>query len=106
MAATTAPNAKINEVKNKIYITNLITTATFTAVENKIPSVGNLVKKIYYNTKIGEIENKVTTDHDHDKCITIQEFSNLKSKPFTARLAQVKLASESDIANFVKEDRL
>ena len=106
MAATTAPNAKINEVKNKIYITNLITTAAFTAVENKIPSVENLVKKIYYNTKIGEIENKVTTDHDHDKFITIQEFSNLKSKTFTARLAQVKLASESDIANFVKEDRL
>ena len=96
MAATTVPNAKINEVKNKIYITYLITAAAFTAVENKI----------YYNTKIGEIENKVTTDHDHDKCITIQEFNNLKSKTFTARLAQVKLASESDIANFVKEDRL
>ena len=34
-------------------ITNLATTAALTAAENKIP-------------KISEIENKITTDHDHD----------------------------------------
>ena len=53
-------------------ITNLVTTTALTAVENKIPNVSNLVKKTDYNTKISEIENKITTDHDHDKYITTQ----------------------------------
>ena len=30
-----------------------------TAVENKIPSISNLVKKTDYDTKVGEIENKM-----------------------------------------------
>ena len=43
---TTAFNAKINEVKNKIpNITNLATTTALIAVENIIPNVSNLVKK-------------------------------------------------------------
>ena len=42
-------------------------------------------KKTDYNTKISETENKITTDHDHDKYITTQEFK-LTSKYFTARL--------------------
>ena len=51
--------AKVNEVKGEIpHIINLATIAALTAVENKIPSVSNLVKD--YNTKISEIENKVT----------------------------------------------
>ena len=58
----------MNEVKNKIpNITNLGTTTAFTAVENKIPNVSNLVKKTDCNTKINEIENKITTDHDQQK---------------------------------------
>ena len=36
----------------------------------------NLVKKTDYNTKISEIEKKIT-DHDHDKYITTQEFNKL-----------------------------
>ena len=60
-------NAKINEVKGEIpNITNIATNTALTAVENKIPNVSNIVKKTYYNTKISEIEDKVT-DHDHDK---------------------------------------
>ena len=39
-------NAKINEVKGGIHIiTNLVTTAALTTVENKIPIVRDLVKK-------------------------------------------------------------
>ena len=39
-------DAEINEVKGEITnITNLATTSVLTAVENKIPSVSNLVKK-------------------------------------------------------------
>ena len=52
-----------------------------TAVENKIPNVSNLVKKTDYNTKISEIEKKIT-DHNHDKYITTPEFNNLAAKVF------------------------
>ena len=98
-------------VKGKIpNTTNLATTNAFTALENKIPNVSNLVKKTDYNTKITEIENKITTDHDHDRYVTTQEFNKLTSENFTARLAQANLASKSDIANFVRktdfEDKL
>ena len=87
LATTAALNGKINEVKNKIpNITNLATTTTaLTAVENKIPDVINLVKKTDYNTKINKIENKITTDHDHDKHITTQE---LRSEIFASKLSE------------------
>ena len=92
-------------VKNKILnITNLVTTSALTAVENKIPNVSILVIKNDYNTKISEIENKITTDHDHDKYITNQEFNKLTSENFTARLKQANLTSKNDIADFVKKD--
>ena len=87
-------------VKNKIpNSTNLATTNNaLTAVENKIPNVSNLVKKTDYDTKIIEIENKITANHDRDKYITTQEFNKLTSESFTARLAQANLAGKSDIA--------
>ena len=44
-------------------------------------------KKTYYNTKISKIENKITTDHDHDKYITTQEFNKLTEQIFASRLA-------------------
>ena len=49
-------------------------------------------KKTDYSTRISEIVNKVTTDHDHDKHVTTQEFNKLTAEHFTARLAQAKLA--------------
>ena len=55
---------------------------------------------------MSEIENKITNDHHHDKYITTQEFSKLTSENFTAGLKQANLASESDIANFVKKTDL
>ena len=61
--ATNTTNAKINEVKGEIPdITNLATSTAFTAVENKISNVSNLVKETDYNTKISEIKKK-TTDY-------------------------------------------
>ena len=74
-------------------------------VENKIPNVSNLVKKTDYNTNNNEIENKITTDHDHDKYNTTQEFNKLTSEDLSARLGQANLASKSEIANFIKKDR-
>ena len=104
LPTTTALNAKINEVKNKIpNITNLATTTAPTAVENEIPNITNLVKKTDYTTKISKIEHKITTDHDHDKYMTTQEFIKLTSENFTTRLTQANLASKSGVANFVKK---
>ena len=77
-------NTKITEIECKIPSTNgLVTNSALTTVENKIPHVSNLVKKTDYNTKISEIENKVS-DHDHDKCITISEFNKLTTENFKA----------------------
>ena len=46
LAPKTILNTKINEVKTEIpSISGLATTSALTAVENKIPSVNNLVKK-------------------------------------------------------------
>ena len=56
--------------------------------------------------KISEIKYEITTDHDHDKCITTQEFNKLKSENFTARLKPTNLASKNNIANLVKKDIL
>ena len=94
-----------NEVKNKITnVTNLATTTTdLTVAENKIPNVSNLLKKTEFNTKTSEIENKITTDYDHDKCITTREFNMLNVENFTARVPQANLANKSDVANFLKK---
>ena len=83
----------------------LLTTTALTAVENKIPNVSNLVEKTDCDTIIDEIKNKITTDQDRDKYITIYELNKLISNIFVARLAQTNLTSKSGIANF-KKDRL
>ena len=58
------------------------------------------LEKTDYSTKVNEILKKIT-DHNHDKYITTPEFNKLAWKSFAARLKQAKLASKSDIANFV-----
>ena len=67
----------------------------------KTTDTSDLVKKTGYNTKINELENKITIDHNLDKYITTQEFNIFTPNNFAARLAQANLASKSDIANFV-----
>ena len=57
-------------------------------------------KKTDYNTKLNEIEKKVT-DHNHDKYITTPEFTKFSAEMFTLRLKQANLASKNDIANLV-----
>ena len=64
-------------------------------MENKIPSVSNLVKKTDYDTKITEIENKLT-DHNHEKYITTPEFNTLAGDVFIPRLAQANLITKTD----------
>ena len=55
-----------------------------TIVHNKTPHISSLVKKTDYDTKITEIEKKLTDD-DH-KYITTFEFNNLAAVVFDARL--------------------
>ena len=66
---------KLLRLKEKIpNITGLATSSALSAVENKIPNVNNLLKKAHYDTKIPDIEKKIT-DQDHDKYITTPEFN-------------------------------
>ena len=60
-------------------------------------------KRLTITQKLCEIENKITTDHDHDKYITTQEFNKLTSENFATRLVQANLASKNDTANFVRK---
>ena len=88
--------AKLTELQNEIPdVSNLATKTALTAVENKIPSVSNLVNKTNYNTKITEIENKLT-DHNHDKYLDTSEFNKLAADAFNARLAQANLITKID----------
>ena len=66
-----------------------------TAVENKIPDISSLVKKTDYNTKISEIEHKIS-DHDHDEYITTSEFNKLTIEKFKARLAQANIVTKAN----------
>ena len=79
---------KLTVLENKIPdISSLTTKTALTTVENKILNVSSLVKKTKYNTKITEIEKKLT-DHNHDKYITTPEFNTLAADVFNPRLAQ------------------
>ena len=87
---------KLTELENKIPdVSSLATKTALTAVENKIPDVSSLVKKTNYDTKISELEKKLT-DHNHDKYITTPEFNTLAADVFNARLAQANLITKTD----------
>ena len=98
---------KLTELENKFLdVSSLAANTALTAVENKIPSVSSLVKKIHYDTKISELEKKLT-DHGHDeyiaslefnndKYITTLEFNTLAADVFNARLAQANLIAKTN----------
>ena len=75
-------------------MSTLATKTALTAVENKMPVVSRLVKKTHSNTKITEIEKKLS-DHNHDKYITTPEFNTLAADLFNARLAQINLITKT-----------
>ena len=52
-----------------------------------MPNVSNLITKTDYNTKVIEIDKKLT-NHNHDKYINTSEFNKLAADIFNARLAQ------------------
>ena len=81
--------------KQNSWCNNLATKTALTAVENKITSVSNLVKKSDYKTKVTEIENKVN-NHNRDKYITTPEFDTLAADVFNGRLARANLITRTD----------
>ena len=88
--------AKHTKLENKIPdISNLATKAALITVENKIPNISDLVEKTDYNTKVTEIENKLT-DHNHDKYIDTSDFNKLGADVSNARLAQTNLITKTD----------
>ena len=85
---------KLTELEGKIPdVSNLATKTALNTVDNKIPDVTSLVKKADYDTKITEIEKKLT-GHDHDKYITTPEFNTLATNVFNARLAPANLVTK------------
>ena len=80
----------------------MTTTSALTAVENKMPIVSNLVKKTGCNTKINEIEKKIT-DQNHGRYITTPEFNKSTAEIIALRLKQENLARKKYIANFVNK---
>ena len=54
-----------------------------------------LLKKTDYNTKITEIDNKVT-NHKHDEYITAPKFNTLALDTFNVRIAQANLITKTD----------
>ena len=88
-------DAKIVDIEGKIpNVSNLATKTALLTVENKIPNVSSLVNKTDYNTKLTEIEKKLT-GHDHDKYITTPEFNTLAADVFNARLPQGNLVTKT-----------
>ena len=58
---------KLTELENKIPdFSSLAMKTVLNAVENKITDASSLVKKTNFNTKISELEKKLT-DHNHKK---------------------------------------
>ena len=88
--------ANLTELENKIPdVSSLVTKAALTTVENKIPDVSSFVKKNDLNTKVKEIQNKLS-NHNHDKYIDTPEFNKLAEDVLNARLAEANLITETD----------
>ena len=69
-------------------ISGLAVNSALNIVENKIPNINSLVKKADYDTKITEIEKKLT-DHSHDKYITTPGFNTLVADVFNDQLKPI-----------------
>ena len=87
---------KLTELENKIPdVSNLATKTALTTVENKIPDVSNLANKTDCDTKVTEIEKKLT-DHNHGNYLKTPEFNQLAADVFNASLAQANLVIKRD----------
>ena len=78
---------KISDADNS----GLATTAALTTVENKIPGVSNIVKKIDFDVKLSDIEPKYFTSKDYNK---------FASQTLDAKIKKKKLVDKPAIAGF------
>ena len=69
-----------------------LTTASLTAVENKIHDVRNLVKKTYCDAEILDIEFK---------CFTTVDYQKFTSQRLDAKIKQKELVDKSVIARLI-----
>ena len=91
LTTNTNLNAIINVVKNKIPdITNIATT-TALAVENKIPNVSKLVKKVTITQKLVKSRIKLLPIMIMINILVITIIYKLTSENFTAKLTQANL---------------
>ena len=58
-------------------------------------------QKTYYDTKISQIEKKIT-DHNHDRYITTPEFNKFTAEIFPARLKQANIVTKKDFNTKLK----
>ena len=90
-------NTKISKVKGEIRsITNLTTTATLTAVENKVPNVSDLVEKADIDAEIKDIKDKYLTKSDYN-----QFTGNTLDEKITANM----LVNESGLNEKIKHQQ-
>ena len=87
--------AKLNNIDTNNFVLKTKYETDKSELENKIPAVSNLVKKTDSNTKISEIEKRLT-DHNHDKYIDTQEVNKLATDVFNVRIAQTNLITKTD----------
>ena len=94
-------NAKMTELENKIpNINGLATNSALNAIENKHLTLF-VQSKTYYDTKISQIEKKIT-DHNHDRYITTPEFNKFTAEIFPARLKQANIVTKKDFNTKLK----
>ena len=94
-------NTKIAKIEGEVpNVRNLVTKATLTTIDNKIPSVSSLAKKTDYNAKITEIENRLN-NHNHEKYMTTPEFNTVAADVFNARLARANLVAKTNFDSSV-----
>ena len=94
-------NTKIAKIQGEVpNVRNLVTKATLTTIDNKIPSVSSLAKKTDYNAKITEIENRLN-NHNHEKYMTTPEFNTVAADVFNARLARANLVAKTNFDSIV-----
>ena len=71
---------KLTELENEISdVSGLATKSALIPVGKKMPDPSSLVKKKDYDTKISELEEKLT-DHNHDKYITTSQFNTVAAR--------------------------
>ena len=58
----------------------ILLTQLLTVVENKIPNVNNLVKKLAITQKLVKLKKKISTDHDCNKYNITRKFNKLTSE--------------------------